>query len=215
MRFGHGTYGWIKATQQEIQSQGLGRVAGGLGTMSSFRAEAQGVASLLAHSLDEEIQGAILHLGNKGVVGSMQQTRLIHPLQPEWDLLEVSRKRLHQRKVQTYHVKGHQTPRPSAPREVHLNNQADKLTMEAHKDQNVFRSTPAGFGAMLYIAGHPITGKYGGATHHTTTTLEISVYYQKNTAGQMRTWIPSTGTCLGVPKLGLWSPKKEHSQMCA
>lgn len=71
---GQDTYGWIKATQRDIQSQGLGSVAGRLSIMSSFHVEAQGVALLLAHSLDDEIQGAVFRLDNKGVVQRLQQT---------------------------------------------------------------------------------------------------------------------------------------------
>ena len=81
--YGEGTYGWLKGTTTETLATGSGRVTGGRGTMNSFRAEAQGVASLLDNSTDVEINQATLYLDNLGVVNRLQQQRPIHPLKPD------------------------------------------------------------------------------------------------------------------------------------
>ena len=161
----------------EDKSSGLGYVTGGPGTMNSFRAEAQGVASILANSTNEEIQGAQLYLDNQGVVRRLQQIWPIHPLRPEWKLIEPSRQRLQTCHVNTYHVKGHQKTKPSAPREVHMNNTVDALATAAHTSSDTIGSTPPGYGVILYINGEPITGQYGKAIHHAATTPNIRDYY--------------------------------------
>ena len=76
-------------------------------------------------------------------------------------------------------MRGHQTPSPAAPREVHLNNLVDPLANAAHTSSEFQGSTPVGYGIMLYIDGEPITGKYGGAIHHAATSPEIGQYYQR------------------------------------
>ena len=177
--YGEGTYGWLKGNTSETLDTGSGRVTGGRGTMNWFRAEAQGVASLLDNSTDVEINQASLYLDNLGVVNRLQQQRPIHPLKPDWEILEGSRRRLHRCQVGTYHVKGHQTPKPSAPREVHMNNQVDELATKAHTQANHYSPIPTGYGILLYINGEPITGRYGKEIHHTATTPEISNYYKQ------------------------------------
>ena len=178
VRYGCGTYGWVKGTSKGIQSSGSGHVTGGRGTMNSYRAEAQGVATLMANTEDNEVQGAYLYLDNQGVVRRLQQVRPIHPLRPEWELLEATRKRLQKCNIKTSHVKGHQAPTPSAAREVHLNNYVDELATQAHTSTHQIGETPPGYGIILYIDGDPVTGKYGKAIHHAATTPEIGAYYK-------------------------------------
>ena len=78
-----GTYGWVKGNTTEITASGLGHVTRGTGTMSSYQAEAQGAALIMAKSTDKEIIGAQLYLYNQGVVRRLQQIQPIHPLWPE------------------------------------------------------------------------------------------------------------------------------------
>ena len=73
VKHGKGTYGWIKGNTTEDTTSGSGHVTGGPGTMNSYRAEAQGVASILANSTNAEIKGAQLYLDNQGVVRRLQQ----------------------------------------------------------------------------------------------------------------------------------------------
>ena len=44
---GHGTFGWVQATNKKILNHQSGHVEGSPGSMNSFRAEAQGLADLV------------------------------------------------------------------------------------------------------------------------------------------------------------------------
>ena len=146
--------------------------------MRLYRAEAQGVASIMEASSDAEITGLQLYLDNQGVVKRLKQLCPIHPLQPEWDLLKATWQQLHQCKRTTHHVKGHQQPKPAAPCKVYLNNMVDELATAAHTTSNTVENIPPGYGVLLYINDEPITGKYGKEIHHAATTPDISDYYK-------------------------------------
>ena len=175
---GVGTYGWVKATQNQEHSTGNGQVTGGPGTMTSYRSEAQGAAEVLHTSHPQEIQNSTLHIDNKGVVTRLNQLRPLHPLQAEWELLEPSRSRVKQCHIKVLHVKGHQDlGDPRTPRAAHLNHQADRLANAAHQEGETEGQVPPGFGVMLFIQGLPITSNYSVEIQRAATTPEIAEYY--------------------------------------
>lgn len=139
--------------------------------MSSYWAEAQGAADAIHTSQAEAIQGAHRYLDNKGVVQRLQQTRPIHSLKSEWELLEPTRKRLRESQVTVNHVKGYQNlALPNISREAHLNHQADCLTNTAHTEAQNYGNQPPGYGVILYIHSKPVTEEDESAIHHAATT---------------------------------------------
>lgn len=132
VRHGSGTFRWVTASGRKIQDTNMGKVEGVTGNMTSFRAEAQGITDLIhTAAVDNKTQ---MFQDNLSVIEKTNQRYPLHPMQPEWELLEPTRKQVQNRQLQISHVRGHQDiDDPSTPWEAHLNHKADILAGEAHQ----------------------------------------------------------------------------------
>ena len=113
----------MKATKTEVLETGMGSVPGNDAT-TSYRAEAQGVTDgLFSGPIPAHLQ---VYLDNESVVNQLNQKWPLHPLKPEWELLEPTRQLVQQENLYIQHVKGHQDLKhPKTSREAHYNHQAD------------------------------------------------------------------------------------------
>ena len=172
---GDGTYGWVKATNTTIISTAYGTVTGNHQT-SSYRAEAQGVADgLYSGPHPDNLQ---VYLDNEGVVKNLNKTWPLHPLQPEWEIMEPTRLQIQSTNITVRHIKGHQDLcNPKTKWEAHLNHKADRLANKAHTDGNRTGYQPPGYKVILYIEGNPITTNYTGEIQRAATTPAIRTYY--------------------------------------
>ena len=172
---GQGTYGWVKATKKEVIETGMGRVPGNNAT-TSYRVEAQGVIDGLFSGLIP--MGLNVYLDNESVVNQLNNTWPLHPLNPEWELLEQTRKLVQEKKLLIQHVKGHQDlNHPKTSREAHYNHQADRLANTAHGEGDRIGIQPPGFHIVLYIQCQPITTNYTAEIQRAATTPDICNYY--------------------------------------
>ena len=104
---GIGTFGIVIAdpqNKQKIKKKISNRVCGNPGTLSSYRAEARGFLPLQW----ESIYPSSFYCDNKAVVDSIPNHIPLHPLVPEWDLLEPIWQYCHEFKIQCKNVKTHQ-----------------------------------------------------------------------------------------------------------
>ena len=172
---GEGTYGWVRATNRDVLETSSGKVPGNHQT-SSYRAEAQGVADgIFTSALPDKLR---VYLDNEGVVKNLTKTWPIHPLKPEWELVEPTRQYVQQHSIQVHHVRGHQDLRlPQTKWEAHLNHRADRLANAAHAENDRVGHQPAGYRILLYIQGNPITTDYTREIQRAATTPAIRDYY--------------------------------------
>ena len=68
---GHGTFGWIKATDSKTKVEMNGTVEGNLGTMTLFQTKAQGLVNLIWS--DGVTQDTKIYLDNKSVVKKVNE----------------------------------------------------------------------------------------------------------------------------------------------
>ena len=172
---GEGTFGWVRATKQDVLETSKGLVTGNHQT-SSYRAEAQGVADgIFTTSLPAKLH---VYLDNEGVVKNLNKTWPIHPLKPEWELVEPTRQYVQKHAIVVQHVRGHQDLHdPNAQWEAHLNHRADRLAHEAHTEGEREGHQPSGYKIMLHIQGNPITTNYTREIQRAATTPAIRDYY--------------------------------------
>lgn len=87
---GEGTFGWITGNYTQILATGSGWVEAPPGLITSYQAEAQGLVDLIQQrGIDKDTR---IFLDNLAVIGKVNQTTALHPLHPEWDLLEPIRR---------------------------------------------------------------------------------------------------------------------------
>ena len=175
---GKGTFGWVKGNFTQTLEQGQGQVDGTTGLITSYRAEAQGLADMI-HSggITKDTQ---IYLDNTAVVGKVNRKNQLHPLHPEWDILEPTRKKVQKDNLKVQHVKGHQSlTTPTLTRQARLNHTADKLAEEAHQKETRPGVQLPGYKIRLYILGDPVTTKLEPEILWAATTPEIAEYYQK------------------------------------
>ena len=178
-----GTYGWVQTDAADQVMTGNGHVLGTPSTMSSYQAEAQGAASCLLNLMHHNVVKAKFFSDNESLVKQVQKTRRLHPLQPDWELVEPVRKFANLHQMPTQHVKGHQNPQnPKTPYEAHLNIQADELANQAHSQHHETEPYRDGYGIILEIAGRPITAKYAQEIQHAATTPAVRDYYRRHHA---------------------------------
>ena len=175
---GRGTYGWVKATKTQITDSSFGHVEGPPGNITSFRAEAQGLADLIYHkTINENTQ---IYLDNEAVIKKVNATMPLHPMQSEWELLEPVRQQVQQRHLKIQYVRGHQNMNnPKTPWEARLNHKADHLAAQAHKKHTQPGYLPRGYKVLLYIQDAPITTKYTAEIIRAAHTPEIRQYYRE------------------------------------
>ena len=171
-----GTYGWVTANQTEIQEQNMGLVEGIPGNMTSFWAEAQGITDLVhTAAVDNKTK---IFLDNVSVIDKVNQTYPLHPMQPEWELLEPTRRQVETRQLNISHVRGHQdVSDPRTPWEAHLNHAADRLAEQAHQHRDNLGYLPPGYTLRLHIDGTPVTTRIVGEIHRAATTPDLRDYY--------------------------------------
>ena len=171
-------HGYVWANEEDtIIHTGRGKVEGNVTTMSSYRAEAQGMASCIQDLDNAELSHMTLWMDNAGVVQRVNRQYPVHPLQPEWDLIEPLRLKTKQMGMQVWHVKGHQDKTNKSPIEIKLNHEADKLATEAQQKPTGVGTHLPGYRINLYIGDQKITTRYAKEIRHVETTLEIREYY--------------------------------------
>ena len=174
---GRGTYGWVQATKTKVITSDLGHVKGPPGNITSFRAEAQGLADLVYNR--NITTNTKIYLDNESVIKKVNSTTPLNPLQSEWELLEPTRRQVRKRNLNIQFVKGHQNMRnPKTPWEAQLNHQADRLAAQAHQQPTRPGYLPQGYKVMLYIQDEPITTKYFQEITRASHTPEIRDYYR-------------------------------------
>ena len=175
---GRGTYGWVQATKNKVITSNNGHVEGPPGNITSFRAEAQGLADLVYNSTITD--KTKIYLDNKAVIKKVTQETPLNPLQSEWELLEATRRQVCQRKLNIKFVKGHQNlQNPKTTWEAKLNHKADRLAAQAHQQPTHPGYLPPGYKVILYIQDEPITTKYSQEIIRASHTPEIREYYRK------------------------------------
>ena len=89
VKYQQGTYGFIwKNQHKEKIKTGNGWVRGNIDTMNSYRAEAQGMVSCIEGVDQAQLKKTKLWTDNKSLVKRVNQKYKLHPLLPEWDLIE-------------------------------------------------------------------------------------------------------------------------------
>lgn len=177
MKHGKGTFGWVKGNYTQILERGTGNVEGTPGLNTSYRAEAQGLADLITSGgIDSDTQ---IYLDNIAVIGKVNRTHQLHPLHPEWDILEPTRKRVQSNRLVIRHVKGHQDlTAPTLTRQGRLNHEADRLAEAAHTQDTRPGAQIPGYKIRLYILGNPVTTRLEQEILRAATTPEIAEYYR-------------------------------------
>ena len=175
---GRGTFGWVQATKNEITQQQYGHVEGTPGNMTSFRAEAQGLADLIyQNNITSKTK---IFLDNQAVIKKVNQDTPLHPHQAEWELLEPVRHRVQTERLNVQYVKGHQNIKhPKTKWNAKLNHEADKLATHAHTQPTRPGYLPRGYRVMLYIQDLPVTTKYNAEIIRASHTPEIRDYYHQ------------------------------------
>lgn len=175
---GRGTYGWVQATKSKVIHSDFGHVEGPPGNVTSFRAEAQGLADLVYNKTINP--NTKIYLDNEAVIKKVNSTKPLNPLQSEWELLEPTRRQVQNRNLKIQFVKGHQNMQnPKTPWEARLNHHADRLAAQAHHQPTRPGYLPQGYKVMLYIQDEPITTKYTQEITRASHTPEIRDYYWK------------------------------------
>ena len=100
---GCGGFGAIVKNNQQLMEY-CGRVEGDREKINSYRVEAGGASIMM---VQKKIIPNAFFCDNKSVIQKMSQTKRLHPLAPEWDLLEPLRMLVEDQNVKCSHVKGH------------------------------------------------------------------------------------------------------------
>ena len=174
---GKNTYG-IVFHNDDQQQTGRGAIKSDPDHTSSFRAEAAGAAAAIFryHRIPKKY-----YCDNIALIRQLNNGKPLHPLSPEWELVEPTRKIFVTENVHSAHVKGHQDDdhsncelSPLAKLNIIAHQQADRG--HHHKATSL---TPSGFKVLLLIQDTPITTKYDRQIRHAYTTSEIATYFRK------------------------------------